>query len=326
MKLLSGEIYLLRDNILILSVSRKTLLCRWFLKAARKYDLGVLGSDINIHSPALSILDGVVSLPNLRDSSFIDEVLHCVKKNRIKLIIPTRDEELSFLCNYINEFNSFGCSVLCNLIDITKRMIDKKAFTRFCIEELGFSKLRLIDTLEVVEEKDFPLFFRGVKEYSSLKIKINNQTELNAAFALYPDGIATTFLEGLEISIDCYVSREGKIIYIVPRSRDIVLGNESIVTTTIDSPFCYEVTKKLLSRGGIRGPVVLQGMINENNFVPFEINLRFGGASVLAFNAAYSGPELVLKEYIIGEKLTNSFKYKHHLKLFKDFQEVYINN
>lgn len=315
-----------KDNILILSVSRKTLLCKWFLKAARKYGLGVLGSDINVHVPALSILDGVVSLTNLKDPSFMDEILNCVTKDRIKLIIPTRDEELSFLCNYIKEFRSVGCSILCNQANITKKMIDKKSFTRFCIEEMGFSKLRLIDTPDAAEENDFPLFFRGVKEHSSLKIKINKQTELKAAFGLFPGGIATTFLEGQEVSVDCYVSREGKIIYIVPRTRDIVLGSESLVTTTIKSPFCYEAAKKLILKSGIKGPAVLQGKIKGNNFVPFEINLRFGGASVLAFNAAYSGPELVLQEYVIGEKINGPFRYIERLKLFKDFQEVYTNN
>jgi carbamoyl-phosphate synthase large subunit len=312
-----------KDNILILSVSRKTLLCRWFIMAARKYGLGVLGSDINLQSPALSIMDDIIELPNLEDQSFIDEILGCIQKNRIKLIIPTRDDELLFLPRYVKEFKSAGCMVLCNSTEVAERMIDKEAFNHFCVDELGNSDLRVINITSEVKDQDFPLFFRGINGQTTMKIRINNQAELKASFLLFPYGLATTHLNGLEVSIDCYVSKEGRIIYIVPRTRDVVLGSESIVTTTIESQSCYTVAEKLLLKGGIRGPAVLQGMVDGTNFTPFEINLRFGGASVLAFKAAFSGPELALKEYIVGDKLTEFYKYKKQMVLFKDFKETY---
>lgn len=315
-----------RNNILILSVSRKTLLCRWFLKAARKFGLGVLGTDLNPKAQALSLLDGVISLPSHSNPSFINELLLQIKKNQIKLVVPTREDELLFLPNFIERIESEGCLVLCNPPDITQKLIDKAEFTRFCIYELGFKNLRMMKSPGEARNEDFPLFFRGDKTRSSLKIKIRNQEELKAAFLLSEGGIATTFLEGQEISIDCYVSREGKIIYNVPRTRDIVLGGESIVTTTIECSICTETAKQFLVKSGIKGPSVLQGIFNGKDFVPFEINLRFGGASVLSFKAAYSGPELALREYVMGRKLTEAFQYQPHLELFKDFKEIYTRS
>ncbi len=312
-------------NVLMLSVSRKTLLTQWVLKAAGKYNLGVIGSDLNPDAPALSLLDKTISLPNLKDPSYINALLSQIKANQIKLIIPTRDDELLFFPEHIETLQASGCFVLCNSLDVSKKMIDKSAFTYFCIEELGFSNLRVINTPQKAKADDFPLFFRGTKSGATLKIQINNQTELNAAFLLCPDGIAVTYLEGEEISIDCYISREGKIIYIVPRTRDIVLGGESIVTTTIDSSICIKVTKKLIFKSGIKGHAVLQGKLHKNNFIPFEINLRFGGASILSFKAAYSAPELVLKEYVIGEQLTEPCRYDKQLRLLKNFKEEYIS-
>lgn len=319
-----GRISLGNASVLILSASRKTLLSKWVLKAAKKYNLGVLGSDLNPDAPALSLLDKSISLPDLKDPSFINELLLQIKANNIKLIIPTRDEELLFFPNYIEILKSSGCFVLCNPLNVTKKMIDKRAFTRFCIEELEFSNLRVINTPREAKAEDFPLFFRGLKSGTSLKIKIYSQAELNAVFLLFPNGVATTYLEGIEISVDCYVSREGRIIYIVPRTRDITLGTESIVTTTIDSSICREVAQKLILKSGIKGPAVLQGKLHRNNFTPFEINLRFGGASVLSFKAAYSAPELALKEFVMGKKLIKTYQYEKRLKLFKDYKEVYI--
>lgn len=313
-------------NILILSVSRKTLLTQWIVKAARKMHVGVIGTDLNHDAPALSLVDKTISLPRLNDPSYIGELLSQIKAHNIKLIIPTRDEELLFFPDYVKTLQSSECSVLCNSPDVTKKMIDKSAFTSFCIEELGFSNLLVVNAPEEAKTDDFPLFFRGVKSGATMKIKINNQEELNAAFLLYPHGVASTYLEGDEISVDCYIARGGKIIYIVPRRRDIILGGESIVTTTIGSSICLEVAEKLILKSGIKGPAVLQGKMQENNFIPFEINLRFGGASVLSFKAAYSGPELALKEYFAGEELTESFPYKKQLRLHKAFKEEYMNS
>ena len=316
---------MIRDNILILSVSRKTLLCRWILEAARKYKLGVLGSDLDPNAPALSVLDGVVALPGIESPDFMKELLFHVKKDQIKLIIPTRDDELLFLSNVIGSFESVGCSVLCNKRDITQQMIDKRTFTRFCIEEIGFRNMRVISAPGEATDKDFPLFFRGEGARRSLKMKISNESELKAAFVLSHTGIATTFLEGQEVSVDGYVSREGRIIYNVPRTRDVVLGGESIVTTTIYSRTCTEVSGKIFSKSGVKGPVVLQGMLKDGDFMPFEINLRFGGASVLSFKAAHSGPDLAIREYVLGENLMDTYSYKPNLKLFKDFKETYFS-
>ena len=315
-----------KNNILILSASRKTVLCHWFLKAATKFGIGVLGTDINPNAKALSLLDGFVRLPRLNSPDFLNDLLSTIDKNNIKLIVPTREEELIHFSGIIDTLEKSACFVLCNRPEITKTLIDKGEFTNYCISELGFYNLHIVKSPFEARDDHFPLFFRGAKKGSSLKIRISNKEELQAAFRLFNNGIATTYLEGQEISVDTYVSREGRIVYIVPRSRDLVLGGESLVTTTIDSLSCENVTKQFLQKSGIKGPSVLQGMVNGDVFTPFEINLRFGGASSLSFEAAYSGPELVLREYVLGEELTETYKHELHLELFKDFKEIFTSN
>ncbi len=312
------------SNVLILSVSRKTLLCRWFLEAAKKYGIGVVGADINQRAPALSLLDGFVDLPALQAPSFMDKFIESVRRYQIKLVIPTRDDEILFLSKHLSDLETNGCSILCNKDPIAAQMIDKESFARFCIEQMRFEDLKVVARPDdTIKNRDFPLFFRGRTDGCSLTTKVNNVTELKAAFALSKVGVATTFLKGREVSIDCYVSRQGKIIYIVPRTRDIILGSESVATTTIDSSVCKSAAEEFIKESKVTGPIVFQGMLDEHKFVPFEVNLRFGGASVLAFRAACSGPALVIKEFILGEELTEPVVCKTGLQLFKDFKEVY---
>jgi carbamoyl-phosphate synthase large subunit len=312
-----------KGNVLILSVSRKTLLCRWFLRAAKKYGIKVFGADIDHKAPALSIVDGKIKLPRTDSATFVDELKMAIMANDVRLVVPTRDEELLYLSRNKEQFQSFGCCILCNNADITQRMIDKKTFIQFCIEELGCRNIKFIADWGDALDSDFPLFFRTRGPEKTAKIKVENRDQLRACFMLYPKGIAATFLKGEEVSVDSYISRQRKIMYIVPRSRDVVLGTESIVTTTINAPQCVELTTQLIKKTNISGPIVLQGMLDGSDFVPFEINLRFGGASHLAFKAAHSGPELALREYIMGETLAKSYEYKKQLRLFKEFKEIY---
>lgn len=293
------------------------------MKAARKYGISVLGSDVNKNAPALEELDGNIVLPSLDSISFIDDLIANIKVYNIKLIVPTRDDELLFLSKFLDRIHKAGAIVLCNLPDVTLELVDKGAFATFCINKLGFIDIKVVNDPKDAVGTDFPLFFRGGRSRKTLKVKIQNKAELTAAFTLSPDGVATSFLNGREISIDAYVSRLGRILYCVPRTRDIVLGGECIVSTTIDSNASFELTRQIVTKSKIVGPLVIQGMLNAERVTPFEINLRFGGASHLSFKAAYSGPELAIREYIIGEELIKSYEYKRNYQLFKDFKEIY---
>ena len=70
------------------------------------------------------------------------------------------------------------------------------------------------------------------------------------------------------------------------RSRDQVIDGESQVTTTFRDTQIEVLVKEILQTLKLRGPVVLQALIDaKNNLYIIECNSRFGGASTLSIAA-----------------------------------------
>ena len=94
------------------------------------------------------------------------------------------------------------------------------------------------------------------------------------------------FIRGVEYSADAYVGRNGRTRGVVARRRDVVVGGESQITTTLRhagiESLCAQIAEKL----GIFGHCVFQLIEDERGQLHvIECNARFGGASTLSIAA-----------------------------------------
>lgn len=90
-------------------------------------------------------------------------------------------------------------------------------------------------------------------------------------------------MAGKEYSVDIYVAKDGQPKGAVARSRDIVAGGESQVTTIARMPKLEALSKKLAAKLKLYGHLVLQVIQDkERKFHILECNSRFGGASTLS--------------------------------------------
>ena len=109
-------------------------------------------------------------------------------------------------------------------------------------------------------------------------------------------------LEGEEYSIDLFSDFSGNVISVVPRKRVKVLSGESYITTTVSHPILIEQSIELSSRLRLVGHNVMQTFMVNGAFLWTDVNLRFGGASIVAIKAGCKSPEWYLK-LINGEKI-----------------------
>ena len=88
-----------------------------------------------------------------------------------------------------------------------------------------------------------------------------------------------------EISIDCFVDNENKILEFYTRNRSIILNGESAFTKF------YKITKKqsnqitkFLKSLKFYGHINIQAFVDkkDNNLIFFDCNPRFGGASSIS--------------------------------------------
>ena len=90
-------------NILITSASREVTLVKKFQEAIK--DNGrVIAVDITSLAPALYFADDYVLVPKSEDTNFIETILRLCCEMEIKLLVPTRDEELPLFAAAKNDF------------------------------------------------------------------------------------------------------------------------------------------------------------------------------------------------------------------------------
>ena len=165
-------------NVLITSASRKVSLVKSFKKAVNSTGKGnVVAVDTNPQSAALFYADKCYLVPKDDDPDFISTILKLCKKEKINLIIPTRDEELLIFAKSKKLFEEIGTKVMISETETVEICLDKGKFVNFCLKN-NISVPKTYDINSIVET-DFPLFIRDRFGKGSKKAFIvNNKNSL----------------------------------------------------------------------------------------------------------------------------------------------------
>ena len=146
-------------NVLITSASRKVGLIEAFKKAlAREGGGKVFGADINPLSPSFYFSDGCFLSPRDSDPLFAAKLLEFCQKNQIKLVVPTRDEELLLFAKHRDKFENNGIKIMICAAETLNICADKLKFAEFC-QNNSLLVPRVYSLGEIRQKKEeFPLF------------------------------------------------------------------------------------------------------------------------------------------------------------------------
>jgi len=319
-------------NILITSISRKVSLIKAFKKALYENGGGkVIGTDTNILSIGLHIADEFIIVPMSDAPDFKDAMINICKKERIDLVIPTRDEELPFWALNKDDFLTIGTKIMIASIETIKICQNKFLFNAFCIQN-SFKIPAIVSPDNCKNKSIFPLFGRPQKGKSSKNtFVINTESELNFYIKQNNDLIIQKFIDAPEYTIDLFAEFSGKIISVVPRQRINTFGGESFVTKTCKNSILIAEAIKLSERLKLIGHNTIQCFFYEGQVLFIEVNPRFGGAANLSFIAGAPSPNFLVE--IINGKVIESqigqFKDKYTMLRFTEdmfFEEKYLDN
>jgi carbamoyl-phosphate synthase large subunit len=125
----------------------------------------------------------------------------------------------------------------------------------------------------------------------------------------FHDAIFQPHVVGKEISVDAWVNRHHRVIGAVLRYRDRVEHGESQITTTFRNATIERECVRTLEALQLRGPVVLQALLDSSGGVHvIEVNARFGGASTAGIAAGLDPWYWSLVELQGGEITTGDFR------------------
>ena len=312
------------NNILITSASRKVSLVRNFKKALCGNG-SVFAADINIESPALYFADDFLIVPRSDNPNFIDFILDFCKKEDIKLIIPTRDEELILFSKNQKQFNKIGVKIMVCDVETIEICQDKQKFINFCLDN-GFDIPKTHQDIDSISKKDFPLFLKPVIGKSGLDtFKVESFEELNKILSKNNDFIIQEFIDDSEYTIDLFADFDGKVISVVPRQRVTVWGGESLVTKTLKDKKIIDDSVNLAEKLGLKGHNTIQCFFDGKNVKFIEINPRFGGAASISFEAGANSAVFLIK-LLNGEKLKSKIgDFKDNLVSLRFVEDYFIS-
>lgn len=272
-------------NILVSSASKKVPLIRAVQAAARKLDAScrVIAGDLDAEALSRHVADAFWQMPRTTEEA-LDALLTGCRERNIRTIIPTRDGELPFWAQHRQLFAKSGIDVVISLPESVETCLDKLAFARFG-EANGFPFIPAVlhpDELPAARYVVKERFGAGAR---SIGLDLARDAALTHGETLSIP-IYQPFIEGYEVSIDAWMDEAHEVKGLVLRRRDHVIGGESQITTTFRDARIENVMRDVLSALRLRGPAVLQALVDaEGGVHVIECNTRFGGASTASIAA-----------------------------------------
>ncbi len=314
-------------NVLITSVSKKVWLVQAFKNALKQAKL--VGNIVSVDSDPLSaglyVSDKHYLVPPSGDKAFITKIIDICRKENIKLIIPTRDEELLEFSERKEEFKEHGIEIMVSdkkIIDICR---DKYKFFQF----LKVNNIPTPNTILPKQVNDsnmvYPVIIKSRRGSGSKDLfKAKNEKELKFFINYIDDPIIQNYIDGKEYTVDLFSNFQKKTLSVVVRERIEAFHGESYKGKTVKDMDIIRGAKNVAEKLGTIGHITLQFIKNDSVIKLIEINPRFGGGAALGIKAGSNTP-LFLLQLISGEKIEPQIgNFKEDLLMLRYTDDLFI--
>lgn len=284
-------------NVLITSASRKVSLVRAFQEALDREGGGmVIPADVSPYSAALYESPLRLIVPPSDDGHFISTLLDLCRKHQVKLLVPTRDEELPVFAARRQDFAQNGIVVMVGSPTTIELCRDKKRFLDFCRRE-NLCVPEEYSPADVKRRLDlFPVFVRDrVGKGGRKAFRVNNPEQLEQILEQLEEPIIQECVEAPEYTVDLFSDFNGRVISVVPRRRLKVFGGESFVGKTFYHERIINECCRLARKLSLVGHNTIQLFFDGTQVKFIEVNPRYGGGASLGFAAGAHTPTYLVR-------------------------------
>jgi carbamoyl-phosphate synthase large subunit len=285
-----------RVNILITAASRRVPLVLAFRNALGS--LGVSGrvvvTDVNPLSPAVHVADKAYRVPLAHDPDYLAELLTICNRERIRLAVPTIDDELELFGASRQSFSDAGVLAACSSQDSAALCNDKYAtWKRLAAAGVPAARTYLPDDLP--PSLKFPLFIKPRVGRGAVGAHmIRNQRELEFFLDYVDRPVVQEYLDSPEYTIDVLCDSRGRPLSIVPRERVVIRAGVIDRGRTVKSSALIELAEQVCATIPFFGPINIQCRLREGWPYVFEINPRFSGGIPLTIAAGANFPKMLI--------------------------------
>lgn len=288
-----------------------------FMIKSLKKKYRVIAVDSNKYSAGLYFADKGFVVPLCLDPLYLKKMDQIIKKEKVDVIIPLIDEELSlFKKRYKGRKDVKILSPDENFINLCLNKWNlMKALSQ---EKIGCPKTYL---LKEFHNNLFPCIIkpiksRGSRGFQHLKNKADLENYLKNSQQKPEELIIQEALKGTEFTVSAVVSEKGDIVSVVPKEIILKKGITKIAITR-KNPKINEICERIQQKFKANGPFNVQLIIDERDNSPkiFEINPRFSTTVSLTMAAGVNEPDLLIRD-LFGEKIPK-VKFKENLVMIR---------
>ena len=314
----------MNHNIIITSAGQRVALVRDFKETLVRFyaEAKVFTTDMNPElAPAAYVSDGCFEVLRVTDENYISQLLDICKKNEIGMIVPTIDTELLVLAENKKLFNDNDIIVCVSDLD----------FIKVCRDTGDFLEKHNIRVPKAVDKYNptFPLFAKPYDGSLSTNLHyIKNAEELTQDILDDPKLLFMEYIDKetyKEYTIDMYYGTDNCVKCIVPRERIKIRAGEINKGRTVKCPLMDYIKERLDKIEGCIGCICIQVFFNPltEDVVGIEIYPRFGGGYPQSYAAGGNYPEMLIKEYFLGEKIAYIDDWKDNMLMLRFDDAVY---
>lgn len=260
-------------------------------------------ADCSPDSASFYFSDGHFRLPPMSDPRCPEALLEACRSRNIRVILPTRDGDLTFFARHRDRFSSAGIRVIVSDPETVDLCLDKIRFHDHCLD----NGLPVLPRLSDPAPSDFPCFVRArVGSAGATAFRVPHADALRVLHGPppWPDLLVQPFCADREYTLDALFDEDGRALQWTARERIQVKAGESVVSRTVSLPALDGLVAALAGSMRLTGPVTLQTFYSDTAGPRLiEVNPRIGGAAALGIEAGLDTPERLVA-WTLGDEST----------------------
>lgn len=343
-------------NILITAAGAPAFYSIFSLIKEKYKNCNIFSCDINNENIGSKISDRFFIVPKGNEKNYPKKILQLIKENNINIIFPLSDPEVIAISKIKKDILELNCTPVVSSIDAINNVIDTGILYKNLLDSKDEELIKLCPDFKNVDSyydfckaidffsKKYNKFCvklsnshggRGfsivVKDYSARYLLDKGSTYTNLdiikkQFSYYkdfPSVIVSEYMPQKEYSVDCFSSKNKKII--VPRIREKTRSGICVKGKVVNEKKLIDISKKILDYFNLEYNINIQYKYDKNNNPKIlEINPRLSGTVVLCNSVGYNMPVIAIKNAIKEEIIEKELPLKGST-MYRVWKELYHN-
>lgn len=323
-------------NILFTCAGRRTYLLKYF-KEQLNGDGLIIGTDMQLSAPALSVADVVEQVPSVDSDDYINQTLTICRKYNVNVVISLNDLELPVLAKSRELFEDMGIKLVVSSQDVIDICFDKYKTAEYVLS-LGLKTPKtFIDYKEALNairngELIFPLVLKPRWGSGSIGIEfVDNLDEMEMVYNMLlkkiKEGILSAAskgndyilvqekISGLEYGLDIMNDLCGRNVAVSVKQKLSMRAGETDKAVTVDNVDVRNIGKIIGSELKHIGNLDCDILERDGEYYVLELNPRFGGGYPFSHEAGVNMPKAII-EWSKGNDVDSSILQPQYGKMF----------